>query len=163
AAWRTGAAATAVAQVPVTLFGGPGNDTLEGGYGDDVLDGGPGADTLTGYQGIDTVTYERRSAGVVADADGVRDDGEPRERDNIATDVENLIGGTGPDMLTGGPMANLLIGGAGADNLRGLAGSDRLDGGPGFDDLNGGSHDRGGDVCLPSADGARTRGCEVFS
>lgn len=163
AAWRTGTAATAVAQVPVTLVGGTGNDTLEGGYGDDVLDGGPGADTLIGHQGIDTVTYERRTAGVVADADGVGDDGEPGERDNIATDVENLIGGAGPDTLTGSAAANLLVGGSGVDNLRGLDGADRLDGGAGLDYLNGGSHGRGADVCIPGADGARTRGCEVLS
>ncbi|MFI5378242.1 MAG: C2 family cysteine protease [Tepidisphaerales bacterium] len=41
--------------IPVTLYGGAGNDTLIGGSGDDVLYGGPGNDYLDGGAGNDTL------------------------------------------------------------------------------------------------------------
>jgi Ca2+-binding RTX toxin-like protein len=65
----------------LTVFGGPGNDTLKGGLGDDTLDGGDGndfftsgagadgADTYRGGPGIDTADYSARTAGVTVDID----------------------------------------------------------------------------------------------
>jgi Ca2+-binding RTX toxin-like protein len=66
---------------PLTVFGGPGNDTLKGGLGDDTLDGGDGndffssgavadgADTYRGGPGTDTADYSSRTAGVTVDID----------------------------------------------------------------------------------------------
>ncbi len=66
---------------PLTVFGGPGTDTLKGGLGDDTLDGGDGndffrsgavadgADTYRGGPGTDTADYSSRTAGVTVDID----------------------------------------------------------------------------------------------
>jgi len=108
-----------------TLSGRAGNDTLNGNDGNDSLDGGTGADIISGGPGADTATYATRTVGVSVDIDGVADDGEPAEGDNVKTDVENLTGGAGPDRLTGNPATgNTLKGGNGADILSGLGGTD---------------------------------------
>ena len=52
--------------------------------------------------------------------------------------IENLIGGSGGDLLDGNARPNRLEGGAGADTLRGGAGADTLIGGAGADTLDGG-------------------------
>ena len=72
------------------------------------------------------MTYASRTDPVTADIDGAADDGEASEGDNIATDVENLTGGTGADTLTGDGGANLLDGGTGADVLNGGGGTDTV-------------------------------------
>jgi Ca2+-binding RTX toxin-like protein len=95
-----------------TLSGGPGNDTLRGKLGADVLQGGLGSDL---------VTYDERSNPVTANLDGVANDGEAGEQDNIGSDVENLTGGSGNDTLTGDYRGNTLIGGSGNDKLYGAS------------------------------------------
>jgi serralysin len=83
-------------------------------------------------------------------------------------DIENAIGGFGPDSITGNALANSLQGGAGDDTimagagadtvnggsgsnyLRGEEGDDSIAGGSGFDDINGNmgndtAHGNGGD------------------
>ena len=106
------------------LTGGTGADTLTGDADANVLDGGANADVLNGGGGTDTATYASRTAAITADIDGTADDGEAGEGDNIATDVENLTGGTGADTLTGDADANVLDGGANADVLNGGGGTD---------------------------------------
>lgn len=123
------------------LLGESSSDTLRGGSGNDRLDGGTGSDKLGGGTGTDTASYASRKANVVADLDGVRDDGAAGERDTIGTDVEGLIGGLGNDTLTGDGGANKLGGGSGADVLRGGGGNDFLNGEGGKDTLDGGSGD----------------------
>jgi hypothetical protein len=113
------------------LIGGNGTDTLTGSAGNNSLNGGNGADVLNGLGGTDTATYATRTAGVTVDIDGVADDGNVADgpagaRDNVKTDIENLLGGKGADTLTGNEQGNGLTGGLGADVLRGLAGDDRL-------------------------------------
>ena len=125
------------------LLGGAGDDTLtgnnaanvlEGGGGNDLLDPGRGSgDLAIGGADTDTVTYASRTAPVVADLDGVADDGEAGENDAISTDVENLTGGSANDRLTGGVAGNVLSGGSGNDVLDGGAGADLLLGGAGTD------------------------------
>jgi Ca2+-binding RTX toxin-like protein len=116
------------------LTGNAGANTLTGGTGDDTLDGGTGTDLLIGGSGTDTVTYASRSASVTADLDGTADDGEIGENDTIAADVENLIGGSGPDTLVGNAGANVLSGGGDDDLLDGGDGPDVLNGGAGASD-----------------------------
>jgi Ca2+-binding RTX toxin-like protein len=77
--------------IPVTMRGGPGDDTLIGGSGPDKLIGGSGNDTLVGNSGND-VLY-----------------GGPGD--------DRLLGGPGADLLHGGPGADALLGGPGADEL----------------------------------------------
>lgn len=120
------------------IIGSPQADSLTGNANDNTIDGGLGADTISGLGGIDTVTFASRSNSVTASLDGVANDGESGENDNLSTDIENLIGGSGGDTLSGGTAANVLTGGAGADTLNGDVGADTLDGGLGADTFNGG-------------------------
>jgi Ca2+-binding RTX toxin-like protein len=165
------------------LYGGPGDDRLRGGEGDDrfdfmllgeeqgagddSMDGGPGADAMSagptggagpgdvfaGGDGVDVADFSRRSAPLAVDLDGVADDGESGERDDVRPDVENVVGGSDGDALTGSAAANLLDGGAGDDRVSGRdgedtllggrndSGSDTLEGGGGSDTLQGGPGD----------------------
>jgi hypothetical protein len=72
----------AVQSEALTIYGGPGADTLEGGSGDDLLDGGDdrdvfqsdaagndGADVFQGGAGIDVADYSSRTVGVTVDID----------------------------------------------------------------------------------------------
>ena len=118
---------------PNVLRGGGGDDLLAGGPGDDILDGGVGDDQITGGSGTDEVTYSDRTLGVLVTLDGIADDGEDNEFDDIAPDVEDVTGGAGNDVLVGGNGPNVLTGGGGDDLLDGLLGADVLDGGPGLD------------------------------
>jgi hypothetical protein len=115
------------------LFGGPGADELYGGHdvdalsgeeGDDWMDGGSFGDRFQGGDGSDTVDYSSRTAGVHADTDTffTPDDGEAGEGDSIFGDVENFVGGAGPDTLTGDGSANSLVGNAGTDTLNARGG-----------------------------------------
>lgn len=107
-------------------FGDAGDDVLVGGASKgDILLGGPGARDLADYAG--------RSAAVTLSSDGFANDGEAGEGDNIATDVEDLTGGSGDDTLLGNGSRNELKGSGGSDRLRGGAGADELVGGPGLD------------------------------
>jgi Ca2+-binding RTX toxin-like protein len=127
------------------LQGGAGNDTLAGNGGDDVLAGGAGSDLLdegseangsddlSGGSGSDTVSYGKRSQDLVVSINGDFDDGAPGESDNVATDVENVVTGSGDDVVTGEGAGNRLETGAGDDFLTGAGGDDVLDGGPGRD------------------------------
>jgi Ca2+-binding RTX toxin-like protein len=116
-----------------TLNGGAGADALHGGPGDDGLDGGPGADAINGDDGEDTLTYRARTNDVTVTLDGKPNDGEPREGDNVAGDVEIVIGGTLDDTLMGNGSANTFQAGLGEDYLQGNAGVDDLEAGAGSD------------------------------
>jgi hypothetical protein len=72
---------------------------------------------------------------VTANLDGAADDGEAGENDSIASDVEDLIGGTGNDALTGDLAANTLTGNSGDDVLNGGEGVDVLLGSAGVDSI----------------------------
>jgi Ca2+-binding RTX toxin-like protein len=131
------------------ILGGPGNDTIVGGAGADTLDPGSGGDadrdTLTGGEGEDRVSYGLRSEPVVTSKDGLANDGQVGEGDNIAPDVERVTGGLANDTVGGGADADVLDGGPGDDTVDGFAGDDELhgDGGlsAGADNLSGGPGD----------------------
>ena len=76
------------------LNGGAGLDTVAGGDGDDSLNGGDGPDTISGGGGNDTVDFSQRTQPLTISLDGVADDGEAGERDNVLPDVEGVIGGS---------------------------------------------------------------------
>jgi Ca2+-binding RTX toxin-like protein len=148
------------------LNGDAGDDRLWGGPGDDGLVGGLGADTINGDDGRDTVSYDGRSARIDVTFDGKPNDGERGERDNVAGDVEDVVGGNRGDALTGDARPNTLDAGPGDDFVRGAAGVDRLLGGRGADVLA--ARDGVGDdvLCGPGADLAivdrrdRLRSCD---
>ncbi len=132
------------------VTGGPDNDSLRGSSANNVLDGAGGGDLLVGLTGADTfiggagndrVSYVDRTDGVEASLNGAEDDGNaadgpPNDRDQIGLDVENLIGGAGPDILRGNGNGNSLVGLAGDDFLVGGMGGDSLSGDGGEDTVD---------------------------
>ncbi len=81
---------------------------------------------MHGSDGIDTVTYadgcfnggEQQCDDVTVTLDDASNDGRGGN-DNVRSDVENVIGGTGDDTITGDVDANFLDGGDGDDTLNG--------------------------------------------
>jgi len=118
------------------LNGGEGNDTVTGADGDDTVVGAAGSDNLIGGTGTDTVGYGRRTASVTVTIDGIANDGELGESDNVAVDVENVNGGAAGDLLIGSDANNILNGNDGDDTLIGLGGSDAFVGGEGIDSVS---------------------------
>jgi len=113
---------------------------LAGGAGDDTLAGGTGAEAIEGGTGTDTASYAERAGPLAVTLGAGDDDGARGEGDDVRT--ENVIGGSGDDVLTGDDHANELRAGAGGDDtLSGLGGDDTLIGGPGRDTLDGGAGD----------------------
>jgi Ca2+-binding RTX toxin-like protein len=137
--------------------GRAGPDVMIGGPGPDTFNGGPGHDTFTGGGGHDTVTYRSYVAPVHVTLDGRPNDGKRAELDNVAGDVETIIGRTANDTLTGNGGPNWLYGEGGDDHLNGGAGNDHLDGGPGHDSLDGGP---GVDTCIQAPDPGSRVHCE---
>ena len=120
---------TLATTTPTTIHGGAGDDTIAGGPGNDFIEGGGGGDIVSGGGGTDTAAYRDHAAGVTVDIDGVKDDGNAADgpagdRDDVMTDVENLVGGDGSDTLTGSAAPNRISGGAGGDSMRGMGGID---------------------------------------
>lgn len=157
-----------------TADGGEGNDSFQADLGNDTITGGPGnddysvgnpivdgADTINLGTGRDTVNYNGRVAPLNLTADGVANDGQAGEGDNIGESVEDLSGGqaddvivasatsdsgslngrAGNDQITAGPGDDRISGGDGNDVLRGASGSDTLSGDVGTDTVDGGPGD----------------------
>ncbi len=133
------------------LFGGDANDALDGGAGDDylfgrggddTLDGGLGGDWLSGGSGNDSADYSDRTGDVLAGIGQIPDDGERGEGDNIQTDVETVIGGSGNDRFNTQFTAGVtFFGNDGADSMVGGSGNDTFFGGNGRDFMSGGAGD----------------------
>lgn len=152
-----------------TITGGPGGDALKGAGGDDTFRSSAGPDEYDGGSGgSDTVDYSSETAAVHAQLDDSPDSGAgcPATCDGDTIDslsIDNLIGGSGDDVLTGDGDDNGLTGGAGKDTLVGGAGKDTLTGGAGDDTLVGGIGDDtlvgggdAGDTADYSQDGRQT-------
>lgn len=116
------------------LHGGGLNDYLDGGGGADLLDGGGSPDGLEYEDGVD---YSGRGGDISFTVDGVANDGEPGEHDNVIA-VEGAAGGSGDDVLVGTSGYNGLAGGEGDDRIYGAGGRDQLVGNGGADMLDGG-------------------------
>jgi hypothetical protein len=132
------------------LEGGPGDDRLFGTKGHDIMDPGRGADfadgragrdvfaasvdgwrangafspdVFVGGEGRDTVEYSGRSTVVVVDLGDDQPDGAAGEGDRLSQ-IEDVTGGKGDDLLAGNRNANWLFGGLGHDRLIGRGGND---------------------------------------
>ncbi len=149
------------------LCGGGGNDTLKGGLGNDLLNGDQGNDILRSDEGNDLLNGGLGDDALIGGAgvDRARFPGLPAvivtlntspgtatgQGSDTLTDIENLTGSDGGDMLTGNAGPNQLTGGSGDDLLFGLAGIDNLDGGLNFDICYGGGPLLG-DTATPECD-----------
>ena len=118
------------------LDDGPGDDTVVGGAGGDTWHAGPGTDTFNPGDGTDTVDYTGRSAPVTITLNGLPDDGEAGEGDNVGADVEDVSGGAGNDRIVGNNLGDRLHGGAGNDSITAGTGEDRVEGQEGDDVLD---------------------------
>ena len=98
---------TTAFHTPVTVTGGPGDDTVVTGDAADVVSGQAGIDVIDVGAGNDTV--DGGTEGDIITGGAGRDD---------------LKGGTGADRLEGGPGGDRAVGGAGADSLVGGPGRD---------------------------------------
>jgi Ca2+-binding RTX toxin-like protein len=106
-------------------------DTLTGDGANNIFRGLDGGDVINGAGGSDTADYSDKTLAVsvglngavnaVVSVGGVSED--------IISNIENIIGGSGADLITGDGLANTLTGGAGDDYIDGAAGGDTLDGG----------------------------------
>lgn len=116
------------------LFGGSGTDVLLGGAGADVLDGGAGDDRVFGDDGDDVIlasagdgndhldggdgtdTYDASAVqeAMLIDLDQGTASGETTGQDTLAG-IENVIGGSGDDIIVANDEVNELTGNAGND------------------------------------------------
>ncbi|MEY4221952.1 MAG: hypothetical protein RL334_594, partial [Chloroflexota bacterium] len=129
---------------------GAGDDTFEFAaerinFG--VIDGGAGSNTIScaGYTSGVTVNLGANVVPAVS----------------VFSNIQNITGGAGADVLTGDAGVNVLTGGAGNDTLNGNEGADTLYGGTGKDTLNGNEGDdtlygEAGDDSLYGGAGADT-------
>ncbi len=122
---------------PNRIDGGQGNDKLVLMGGDDLAIAGGGSDVMSGGPGIDTVHYLGRYTPLSISIDNIDNDGVPGERDDVRTDMENVIGGIAADVLIGSGSPNDLDGSSGDDRIQGGGGDDILRGGAGNDTLIG--------------------------
>jgi Ca2+-binding RTX toxin-like protein len=173
----------------LALLGGAGGDRLLAGTRDSFLEGGPDADTLTGgaaggqtthYMGssadgadviaggpgLDIAAYDSRLMPMNLSADGVANDGEAGEGDDIRPGVEAIQGGARNDTIGGSAVVDAQLSGYGGDDLlAGAGGDDVLFGGTGDDTLLGGGGDdsaaagdsRGGAIGGGQIDGGADR------
>lgn len=143
-------------QFPDELLGGDGNDVLEGGRGEDLLDGGAGDDTLRGQADDDVMRpglgsdlvdggsdsnralYDERSADLSITLDGIANDGETGENDQLLR-IDGITTGSGNDFISGDGGLNNFRAGAGNDTIVANGGGGILEGGDGSDSLLGGS------------------------
>ncbi|MEO8700934.1 MAG: calcium-binding protein [Kofleriaceae bacterium] len=144
--------------IPLSIYGGAGNDSLRGGTaadsyhggdGDDSFVGGPaadGGDTYFGNAGRDTADYALRTAALTISLDDLANDGAPGELDDVRADVEIVRGGSAGDTITGGTGNDTLIGGPGDDTLAGGGGDDQLFGEAGNDTFDEGALANGADT-----------------
>ncbi len=131
-----------------TIDGGANNDTIAGGSGDDSIVGGTGNDTIDGgtntavgaASGGDTANYSAATTLVTVDLQtvGVNATGTTIGNDTL-TNIENVSGGTGNDVIRGDGNSNRFVGNNGNDSLNGRGGNDFLFGSAGDDTLIGGA------------------------
>jgi Ca2+-binding RTX toxin-like protein len=133
---------------------GPGDDTMDGGQGRDQFLAGStpdGADSIDGGPDVDLIRYDSRSGDLALSLDGVANDGEAAEGDNLLR-VENLSAGSGSDTIIGDAAPNSLNAGQGNNTVVGGAGNDSIGSDDGDDTLNGGA----GNDSIFSGEGADT-------
>lgn len=115
-----------------TICLGRGRDAGAGGAHDDTFvseTAVDGSDSYVGNAGRDRVSYLTRVTSIHVSIDGVPDDGQTGEGDNVRLSVEDITGSQAGDTIIGSDVDNTLDGGNGKDDLRGAVGNDTIRGG----------------------------------
>jgi len=108
------------------MIGTPGNDTIKALAGDDKIYSDEGSDIIDGGTGVDTIYYGYSYNPIVVDLSIATGQIGGDADGDIISNIENVIGTRGNDVIIGNSANNLLIGGAGADRLDGGAGIDTV-------------------------------------
>ena len=148
--------------LPLTAYGGEGEDWILGGAGDDVLYGGADGDALFGGCGEDTLYGQEGDDLVSGDADndtlygGMETAGQDSDTGNDtiygAAGDDYIYAGAGDDLVYAGNGVDVVYGNSGDDEIYGGLGNDSLFGEAGYDVLDGG----GDDDYVSGGDGADT-------
>jgi serralysin len=127
--------------LPISVYGGLGNDRIVGGPGNDRLLGNTGRDRIWGMGGDDHLDGYT-GGDVLSGGDG---------HDGLYGwwGTDTIYGGSGDDFLDGFDGHDRLYGGTGGDRLLGSKGADRLEGGAGNDSLHGDDERAGGMTVSP--------------
>lgn len=144
--------------LPITIYGGVGNDSIGGSELGDVLQGNQGADTVNGWEGNDWI-YGGQGNDLLLGSDG---------GDNVNGNLgdDTVAGGSGADTLHGGQGNDSLAGADGDDYLSGDLGDDTMAGGPGADVFHafaGGGADRITDFNAADGDTLRVDVGSIYS
>ena len=131
------------------LLGAGGTNTLLGMGGGDTLIPGPNDDTVDGGAGTDTADFIESAIAVSVDLAIVGPQSTGGGNDSL-TNVENLGGTEGPDVLRGDSGPNRLASGVGDDIVEGRGGNDTLDTSEGEDALD--VRDGGPDTAICGTD-----------
>ncbi|MBB4640571.1 calcium-binding protein [Rhizorhapis suberifaciens] len=115
------------------LIGSAGDDHLLGGGGNDIVAGGLGNDIIDGGADTDTVDYRARSEAWTINLAAVANHAQAGTEIDTLIAIENVIGGSGNDIITGNSGVNVLSGSGGNDMITSGAGDDTLIGGDGDD------------------------------
>ncbi|MCP5381639.1 MAG: M10 family metallopeptidase C-terminal domain-containing protein [Kordiimonadaceae bacterium] len=102
--------------------GGSGNDSLYGGDGDDLIYGSSGDDYLDGGSGVDTLDYS--FTGTAFDFDLETGTVSYSSTSESILNFENIIAGSGANVITGNSADNIIEGGDGNDTIDGAGGYD---------------------------------------
>jgi Ca2+-binding RTX toxin-like protein len=122
-----------------SIYGGGGNDTIYGDNGNDIIDGRNGNDDEHGGAGIDTADYSNRTNDLTISLDDVANDGGNGGHDNIHSDFEIVLGGSGNDRISGNATTLAILGNGGNDSLYGGTSNAYIYGNDGNDLIIGGS------------------------
>jgi Ca2+-binding RTX toxin-like protein len=127
------------------IYAGGGNDVIRTGVGNDIISGGTGSNSIDAGANVDLLTYVERTENITLNlSEGANQDGFHTATVgsgfvDIIRDVENLILGSGNDVIRGSIEDNIIEGRGGNDILDGgTAGNDTLLGGSDDDILRSG-------------------------
>jgi Ca2+-binding RTX toxin-like protein len=106
-------------------IGGSASIDITGSSGADTIIGNSGANLLNGGGGIDTVSFAWAMQAITVNlSKGITTGTEIGQ--NKLLSIENVIGGSGADLLTGSALDNLIEGGDGGDKIVGGGGDDTV-------------------------------------
>jgi Ca2+-binding RTX toxin-like protein len=105
----------AITNIPITITGGAGADSLAGSDGNDTIFGQTGPDQIFGNSGDDSIIAGDGADRVFGD-----------DRGTLKVGQDTILGGQGNDNLHGGPDNDSILGGSNNDTIFGDNGEDDL-------------------------------------